>query len=212
MTNTITGRLSLRDAMYQMALAKPVPDAELLDEFVRRFPEHSTGLTEFAIALALDAFGETEDEPFQPSSPETSPAVSRAMSRFQNRLYAAKKVLAEQVNATAPYAQNPFASMQRAELRTFAERLNANLVFVMKLRDRQIEAGTMSKGFQRRVSEELRAPIEVVVAHFAAQSEVRPSTRFKAAQKPEGGAKQTFEEAVQSTGLTSEQQEYLLNL
>jgi hypothetical protein len=41
---------------------------------------------------------------------------------------------------------------------------------------------------------------------------VRVDARFKAEGKPEPGAKQTFEEAVRGSGLTSEQQEYLLKL
>ena len=45
----------LRDAMYAMSLAKPVPDAELLDEYVRLYPEHAEALTEFAVELAVDA-------------------------------------------------------------------------------------------------------------------------------------------------------------
>ena len=47
--------------MYAMSLAKAVPDAELLDEFARRYPQHADALTEFAIELAIDALmqGET---------------------------------------------------------------------------------------------------------------------------------------------------------
>ena len=48
----------------------------------------------------------------------------------------------------------------------FAGRLNANAVFVGKLRDRQIDPATMTPGFQKRVADELKAPLDVVVAHF----------------------------------------------
>jgi hypothetical protein len=46
---------ALRNAFYELALAERAPDAELLDDFIRRYPEHATELTEFAIELALDA-------------------------------------------------------------------------------------------------------------------------------------------------------------
>ena len=49
-----TTQTPLRDAMYAMSLAKPVPDAELLDDFVRRYPQHADALTEFAIELAIE--------------------------------------------------------------------------------------------------------------------------------------------------------------
>ena len=202
-------QMSLSDAKYHLALAKPSPDAELLDEMVRRFPEHAADLTEFAIALALDRLGGTEDEPFETSSTEISSAISKAMSRFHNRLYAEKKAA---LSSSEGSVSNPFASMPRNELRAFARAINANLPFVMKLRDRQIREDTISEGFKRRVTEALEVSHDVVIAHFSAPPEVRVDARFKAEGKPEPGAKQTFEEAVRGSGLTSEQQEYLLKL
>ena len=47
--------MPLRDVLYAFSLAQPVPDARLLDEFVRRYPEHSVEITDFAIELAIDA-------------------------------------------------------------------------------------------------------------------------------------------------------------
>src|SRR5947208_13044936 len=99
MNPTIRDPRSLRDALYQLSLAKPGLDAELLDEFVRRYPEYTKTLTEFAIALVLDGAGQTDDEPFECPSQTTSPAVSRAMSRFQNRLFAVRKAATVQASA-----------------------------------------------------------------------------------------------------------------
>ncbi|MDO8534389.1 MAG: hypothetical protein Q7S17_06570 [Xanthobacteraceae bacterium] len=87
MTPTMTDT-PLRDAMYAMSLAKAVPDAELLDEFVRRYPEHADALTEFAIELALDGLQHGDDDLDVPADPDAiSPVVSRVMSQFQNRLF-----------------------------------------------------------------------------------------------------------------------------
>src|SRR5882762_8070177 len=83
MTNT-----PLRDAMYAMSLVKSVPDAELLEEFVRRYPEHAEALTTFAIELAVDALQNREDDFEVITDPDViSPVVSRVMSQFQNRLF-----------------------------------------------------------------------------------------------------------------------------
>ncbi|MDX6530188.1 MAG: hypothetical protein QOH41_2478 [Blastocatellia bacterium] len=199
---------SLSDAKYHLALSQSSPDAELLDKLVRRFPEHAAALTEFAIALALDSFGQSNDDTFAATSTETSAAVAKAMSRFHNRLYAERKAL-------APVAEspiNPFASMPRSELRAFARNMKANLPFVMKLRDRQISEDTMSMGFKRRVTEELKVPLDVVIAHFAAQPEMRADARFKSQDKPEVSTKQSLEDAIRGSGLTAEQQEFLLKL
>jgi hypothetical protein len=211
MSYTNTEPASLSDAKYHLALSKPSPDAELLDEMVRRFPEHATDLTEFAIALALDAFGDTDDETFEARSVETSKAISKAMSRFHNRLYAEKNA-ASSPAVVGQVEDNPFATMPRAELRAFARNINANLPFVMKLRDRQIRDETMSDGFKHRVTEELKVSLDVVIAHFAAQPEMRMAAHYKSDRKPEVGSKQSFEDAVRGSGLTPEQQEFLLKL
>src|SRR5688500_19934612 len=81
---------ALREAFYVLSTAQDVPDAKLLDDVVRRYPQFSEELTEFAIAIAVDALrGERALEAAEASlDPKVvSPAVSRAMSHFQNRLH-----------------------------------------------------------------------------------------------------------------------------
>ena len=51
---------------------------------------------------------------------------------------------------------NPFAGLSREEFRAVASRIGANPVFVAKLRDRQIDAETMTDGFKRLVSNEVK--------------------------------------------------------
>jgi hypothetical protein len=220
MTQTLNANPhSLREAFYALSVAQDVPDAKLLDDMVRRYPEFGEELTEFAIALAVDSLrGERVIEAAEAAlDPNVvSPAVSRAISHFQNRLHAvtAGERATETKPATpaSPDAPNPFAALPRPEFRALAERLNANAVFVGKLRDRQIDPRTMTPGFQRRVAEELKAPLEVVVAHFAASQTAPVRQFFKAETKPSAGDQQTFEEAVRSCGLTEAQQQALLEL
>lgn len=210
---------SLRDAFYALSVAQDIPDAKLLDDLVRRCPEFGEELTEFAIALAVDALrGERVSEAAEASLDPSvvSPAVSRAISHFQNRLHAvtvgANVSKAKSAPAAAADAPNPFVALPRQEFRALAERLNANTVFVGKLRDRQIDPRTMTSGFQRRVAEELKAPLEVVIAHFAASQPAPARQFFKAESKPSAGGQQTFEGAVRSCGLTEIQQRALLEL
>jgi len=209
-TKTMT---PLRDVLYAFSLAKPLPDAELLDDFVRRYPEYATDLTDFAIELILDTVSsevENENAPVETAT-VMDPAVSRAMSRFQNRLYAAQQAKVERSKA-AP-VENPFTALNRSGFRSLAQRLNANTVFVAKLRDRQIDPDTMTDGFRQRVAKELKVPLDVIVAHFAVQAQLQARPQyFKAYKKPEVSGRQTFEEAVRSSGLTLNQQRYLLSL
>jgi hypothetical protein len=200
----------LRNVLYELALAKPAPDAALVDEFVRHYPEYASDLTEYAIELALDAIA-AHHEPIDMPVALTTSSVSRAMSRFHNRLYAVRKEIDAEAAKAAPAVENPFAKLNRPAMRALAQRLHANTVFVMKLRDRLITGDTMTEGFLRRIADELGVLLETVVAHFAAPAYVPRSAHFKADTKPEAGEKQTFEEAVRSCGLTPEQQSSLLN-
>jgi hypothetical protein len=201
----------LRNVLYELALAKPAPDAALVDEFVRRYPEYASDLTEYAIELALDAIA-AHHEPIDMAVALTTPSVSRAMNRFHNHLYAVRKETDAEAAKAAPAVENPFATLTRSEIRALGQRLHANTVFVMKLRDRLITGDTMTESFLRRIADELGVLLEHIVAHFAAPAYIQSSAHFKADTKPEAGEKQTFEEAVRSCGLTPAQQNSLLNL
>lgn len=201
--------IPLRNVLYELALAKPAPDAALVDVFVRHYPEYAADLTEYAIELALDALA-AHDEPVEVPVATTTPSVSRAMSRFHHRLSAVREDTAAEAAKAAPAVENPFATLTRSEMRALARRLHANTVFIMKLRDRLIRGDTMTDGFLRRLADALGVRLETVVAHVAAPAYVPSRAHFKADTKPEAGEKQTFEEAVRSCGLTPAQQQALL--
>ncbi|MGA2716852.1 MAG: hypothetical protein ABSG41_27500 [Bryobacteraceae bacterium] len=204
----------LNDVLYEFSLAKDMPDAELLEQFVRRYPAYAGPLTDLAVGIVLDSTRDDDDEA-ENAAPELSPAVSRAMSRFQNRLFEVQQKAAAaafRAEAAAASAVNPFARLGRQEYRALAERLHSNTVFVGMLRDRQIDPGTMTTGFKKRVADEVQVPVELVIAHLSGQSEVGTGQFYKAEEKPQGGPKLSFEEAVRQSGLTEEQQSYLLSL
>jgi len=85
-------------------------------------------------------------------------------------------------------------------------------VFVQMMRDREIEPATIPPRFTRLVSDELSVPMELVAAHFAAQSQVYGGQYYKSEEKPHASSRVSFEEAVRKSGLTEEQQAYLLGL
>jgi len=204
---------ALRNIFYEFALAHPYPDAAALDAFTRRYPQHASDLTEFAIELAIDAMLERQAS-VQPvgEDDEDSPEVDLAMSRFQNRLYEVHRATPPApATPTAP-VDNPFLGLDRTRTRALAVRLNANNVFVMMLRDREIDPGTMTEGFQSELEDEMHVPMDVLCAHFSAQPQVQGHVRFASDVKPTASRKLTFEEAVRSAGLSAEQQAYLLSL
>jgi hypothetical protein len=215
MINAAT-QTSLRDAMYAMSLAKAVPDAELLDEFARRYPQHADALTEFAIELAIDSLMHRSDEEDIPVDADTiSPMVSRVMSQFENQLYERRQARAVNLPARAATTSvaNPFADLDRQEFRRLVSRLDVSNVFLAKLRDRTIDSLTIPKGYCRHLAEETDEDFEAMSAHLYAPQESVAAGRqlYKAEGKPRAIARQTFEEAVKSSGLTDAQQRRLLS-
>jgi hypothetical protein len=213
--NVIKRMTPLRDVLYAFSLEKEIPDAELLDVFVRKYPEYAGELTDFAVEMIVDAASGNQSAVTDAVELRVSPAVSRAMSRFQNQLFevrhsqaAVKKI----VPAQASTVQNPFTALDRTGYRALVKALHANNLFVSRLRDREIDANTISEGFKRRIADELKAPLDLVTAHFSAQAQIDRRQFYKAEEKPEASRKTSFEDAIRNSGLTEEQQRYLLSL
>jgi hypothetical protein len=109
---------------------------------------------------------------------------------------------------------NPFERLDRDEFRAYAATLGANSIFVIKIRDRLIEPETIVSrpGFCRVAADGLEIPVEAMMTHMRGAPIVPAHQHFKADEKPSPPKRETFEEAVRSSGLTPEQQRRLLEL
>jgi hypothetical protein len=206
--------MPLDDVLHAFAMAKAVPDPGTLEEFTRKYPAYAEELTEFAVDLLLDSTIEDEDEADETDVGESvSPAVSRAISYFQNALYELEKKSAAPLQSV-PQTKNPFADMDRARFRSVARGLCANNTFMIKLRDRIIEPDTVTAriGFCDKVAKETGEPMNLLIAHFKGPPVLARGQHFKSDEKPALSGRESFEEAVRNSGLTPEQQSYLLGL
>ena len=206
-----------REALYALAMAENMPDAGVLDDIVRQYPQFSRELTEFAVELALDSLVEGGAAEAAADPTKVSPGVSRAMSAFHNRLYALRRAGGAAVAEPTPssdFVENPFSDLGRREFRAVAEGIGANTVLVAKLRDRQIDPTTISDGFKRLVSNELEVPVALLSTHLEASPTATQGSRqfYKADDRPRQGERQSFADAVRGSGLTDEQQRHLLSL
>jgi hypothetical protein len=206
----------LRDILYELSLTKELPDAELLDEFIRRYPDYASALTEFAIELVVERLGREEPAEAVNRSKAASAAVSRAMSRYQNMLHSNRAAKAASVAQSATRTSSvvsPFTALDRRSFRQLAHDMSANTLFLCKVRDRQIDPKTLTSGFIRLLADKLKCLVEVISTYLAAGPLPVLHNQFcKAEEKPVTGLRQTFQEAVRSSGLTEEQQCYLLSL
>ncbi|WP_439599939.1 hypothetical protein [Devosia sp.] len=209
--------VELREAFLELSMGEGQPDPETLDALVRRLPQYARELTDFAIDLAIVGMAD-EDETFIVSNDQALDVeAASALSVFQNALFKARDDAAsapvEEPAGDMGAVENPFAGLGRKEMKAVVADLKANAAFIMKLRDRTIFADTLTEGFMRRVGEILSKPLDQMAMHFRAPQTVAPVTQhFKADEKPVAGAKQTFEEALQNSGLDAEQQAYLRSL
>ena len=60
--------MPLSEVLNALALAMPVPNAGILEDFVRRYPEHANALTEFAVELTIEFGGESDDDEDLPAT------------------------------------------------------------------------------------------------------------------------------------------------
>jgi hypothetical protein len=199
--------VALEEVLEEFVLAGGRPDRERLLEFVRRFPEHREKLVEFATWLALVGTDDGESE----LDAVESASVARAMSRFENRLYELEQ---ERVVVTPQRASGEiFSALTTPEaVDEFAGRMHCNRMFFSRMKDSLIEAESLTPGFQSKLADELDVPIELVASHFRRPAAAPAQLRRKAHGKPASVKKQSFEEAVRSSGLTDEQQRWLLDL
>ncbi|MEH6953042.1 hypothetical protein V4R08_17630 (plasmid) [Nitrobacter sp. NHB1] len=206
------------DVLYALALAMPTPDPKTLDDFVRRHPQHAAALTEFAVELALNGQSIGEEEGEEAVDVAVSPAVSRAISHFQNVSFELEQKglpgnLEKKGLAEAPKSSgNPFASLSTEGFRAYAAKLGANSIFVVKLRDGRIEPESIYSrpGFCKVAADGLDIPVEALMAHVRSGPTVSAQQLHKSDSKPVADKRETFEEAVRSSGMTPEQQQHLL--
>lgn len=198
----------LDDVLNDMALTSAKPDANLLAAYIRRYPEYADEITDFAAELAALAISGEVKEVVEPSTTGTSPALSRALSRLQNRLYEVK----QEQTALRSSAPDLFGALDRGQFRALAEKLGVNTFFLTKVRDRTIAPETIPHGFRLKVADLMRIPEPEVATYFAGPAKIPEEMRFLSEQKPEAAHRQSFADAVRSSSLTGEQQQYLLAL
>lgn len=217
MTNSDKTNLPLDDVLYAFAVEEKDLNAELLDEYTREYPAYADALTELALELAMnDDASHVDSSSTVTENPLDVPAVAYAMSRFQHHFKAvrlrASLEKAATTQASDSNVDNPFVRLDREGIRDLAAKLNVNAPFVIKLRDRLIQAPTIPLAFARRVADALNAKVDSVLAHFSGPQLIGATQFHKATAKPAVTTQQTYEAAVRSSSLSQAQQEDLLKL
>lgn len=211
---------SENDVLYRFAMSYQHPDADQLDEYVRRNPAHADALTALAIELAIEhANGPQEGsdaETYQVDS-DTDATLLRAMSHFQNRLFEAQTAqkggIAEHPSVNSGRTpRDLFAHRSPTQMQTLREKLDISPLFLKRLRDREIRATTIPPAFIRLIATAVEVVETEVTLYFAGRPQIAANVNFKSDVTPTVGDQVTFEQAVRNSGMTPEQQARLLAL
>lgn len=203
----------LRDAYYELSMAEGLPDPGMLDALISRYPQYARELTSFAVDLTVDRLTQ-DDVTSSDAAPVMGSAASTAVSAYHNAMYSLRKgATVADTTAAASVIENPFVKLDRDGIRATANAVGVNTPFVIKLRDRVIDAGTIPQRFLQQLAEALGVEFERLWSHLSCERIVAMEGQsFKADDKPLLGQKQSFEEAVRSSGLSQDQQTHLLSL
>ncbi len=210
--NTPQQAISLDEALYSFAMEERKLTPELLDEYVKQFPNYAAALTDLAVGLLSEEIG-----PEAPAHPEAAsqknplevPAVARAMSRFQYQ-FKAVRLKASLAKPQQPVA-NPFSSLSKEQVSVSTKELGINIPFFIKLRDRLIEVATIPDLFIDLVSKSLNVDTGILRAHFSEPPRLAAAS-YKATDKPAAVSQQSYREAVMNSEMSADQQQALLAL
>jgi hypothetical protein len=211
---------SENDVLYQFAMNYRHPDAEQLDDYVRRYPGHADALMALAIELVLEQASENAEATVvkaDEADAETDAMLSRAMSLFQNRLFEVQKsqnaaVTEHRTQRPAAASRDLFGQRSTAYMKMLCEKLDVSGLFLKRLRDREILAETIPLAFIRLMAQVMEEIEAEVASYFARSPQIAKHVHFMSEVTPAVQGQITFEQAVRTSAMTSEQQTRLLAL
>lgn len=190
--NTENSRLDEEEVLHAFSV-EPRHDRATLEHYLNRYPEHSLALVDCSIELMMDASRSCED--VQASSDQV---VDQAWQQFQAAMGSAQ--------GTATVA-NPFAQLQPTAFKSMAKRLDVSNLFLMRVRERTIDAATYPRRFVQQLAAELGATADAVSAYLRSPPTMTSGQSFRSNVKPEVAAQIPFDQAVETSQLTPAQKE-----
>lgn len=201
MTTTSTAPEAREILLMFAAEGEPTP--KRLEAYAKDHPELRRELTELAVEMVLEP-----SRPLPAADASTKRIVSSALDRF--RAKSELKSPATIAGAGAP--TDVFERFVGLAFPQLAARLELSPVFLIKLQDGLIEAVGFPRALIKSIAEEVGHGVEAIQALLDQPAAIPTGTMAKADGKPEAGSKQSFEEAVATSGLTPEQQKRLLEM
>ena len=192
--NTENSRLDEEEVLLAFSV-EPRHDRATLEHYLNQYPEHALALVDCSIEMMMDA--SHSDDEVQVSSDQVA---DQAWRQFQAAMGS--------VQGTAAIA-NPFAQLQPTAFKSIAKRLDVSNLFLIRVRERVIDAATFPRRFVQQLAAELGATVDAVSAYLRSPPTMASSLSFRSNVKPEVAAQIPFDQAVETSQLTPSQKEAL---
>lgn len=192
--NTENSRLDEEEVLLAFSV-EPRHDRATLEHYLNQYPEHALALVDCSIEMMMDA--SHSDDEVQVSSDQVA---DQAWRQFQAAMGS--------VQGTAAIA-NPFAQLQPTAFKSIAKRLDVSNLFLIRVRERAIDAATFPRRFVQQLAAELGATVDAVSAYLRSPPTMASSLSFRSNVKPEVAAQIPFDQAVETSQLTPSQKEAL---
>jgi hypothetical protein len=167
---------------------EPTHDRITLEHYLNQFPEHALALVDCSIELMMEAYHSGEEVQVS-----TDQVIDQAWQQFQAAMGSAQ--------GTAAIA-NPFAQLQPTAFKSMARKLNISNLFLIRVRERAIDAATFPQRFVQQLAAELGATADAVSDYLRSPPTIASSLSFRSNVKPEVVAQIPFDQAVETSQLT----------
>lgn len=192
--NTENFRLNEEEVLHAFSVEHQ-HDRATLEHYLNLYPEHALALVECSIELMMDASHSGEE--IQVSSDQV---VDQAWQQFQAAMGSAQ--------GTAAVA-SPFAQLQPTAFKSMAKKLDISNLFLIRVRERAIDASTIPRSFIQKLAAELGATTDAVSAYLRSPPTMATSLSFRSNVTPEAVDQIPFDQAVETSQLTPAQKEAL---
>ncbi len=172
---------------------EPSHGRETLERYIVAYPQHATALIDCSIDLLKEPPADAVPTIEMPDG-----AIDMAWERFERAV--------QQLDAEVT---NPFAKLTTSSFKSLARSLDVSNLFLMRVRARAIHAATIPARFVERLASELGATVQAVGAYLQGPPGTVSGQAFRSSVKPGVDEQITFDQAVETSQLTQEQQAIL---
>lgn len=183
-----------RETILYAYAVEPTHDRNTLERYLSRYPNLAEELIDLTSELRLG-------EALSPSPASEDTGLEAAWREF---------LACKPQEACAEKAVDPFERFRGKAFVQLAEALNVPRSFLTAFRDGLVAATSIPDRFIQRFARATSLPAEAVRIYFERPRAGLVARAFKSAEQPSHQGQSTFQELIQTTEMTDEQRQLLL--